>query len=229
MVRWDNRHIWLCCNITHILYFCLVINMWKMPATYSKIRDKDKKDPGPRYKGGPLKRTVTNDDSTQSIEWDTALGSSLEVLPMNKLPVVRAVLRRYRCLRILEPRTSISKLANRISQEVKVIWDRAGTPTVSLRGCPKRVEAAVNLWYSKHNPEERLSESFQASLDELLDLKPKLRGNCKNAQTIAKENEQYRDIMRKTGVKKRKQDGDKSDDSDWETDFKFYLDQLQVS
>ena len=130
---------------------------------------------------GPLKRTVTNDDSTQSIEWDTALGSSLEVLPMNKLPVVRAVLRRYRCLRILEPRTSISKLANRISQEVKVIWDRAATPTVSLRGCAKREEAAVNLWYSKHNPEERLSESFQASLDELLDLKPKLRGSCKNA------------------------------------------------
>ena len=57
----------------------------------------------------------------------------------------------------------------------------------------------------------------------MLDLKPKSKGRGGNE---SKELEFLKDIMRKTGKKRKTVFSHNEDnDSDWETDYKFYLDQ----
>ena len=53
----------------------------KMPATYSKNRDPKKIGEETKRPGGPLRRT-----GAQAVEWDEALGPSLDALPSAQLP-----------------------------------------------------------------------------------------------------------------------------------------------
>ena len=196
----------------------------KMPATYSKNRDPKKIGEEKKRSGGPLRRT-----GAQAVEWDEALGPSLDALPSAQLPQIRTVLQRYRSMRISKPNISVAKLAGELAKEVRVIWNNAAIPIVSDKVCAKRIVEAIELWNSKHNPGERLERTFQDKLDELFDLKPKLPGR-KGPKSVKKELGAYKILLRNSGKRtwnaSQKESG--SDESDWEKDYEFYMDQFEV-
>ena len=170
-----------------------------------------------KHAGGPLKR-----QGYLAEEWNVAIGPSLDALPGTQLPLVRTILQRYRALRIANETEKTENLVKIITEEAKVIWDKARIPTTSLNNCHVRVRDAIDIWRSCHNPGEMVNNvDFQKRLNSLLDLKPKLRG--KPSQEAELEN--LRRVMREKSESKRKE-GDKYN---WETDYDFYVDQFCVS
>ena len=167
--------------------------------------------------GGPLKRTGAKAD-----DWETCIGPSLESIPALQFPTVRTILQRYRSLRIEQPGAPISTLAKRIADEVKVIWDKARVPTISVKSCVRKVVSKIELWNSQHNPGEH-SEGFRTELASLFDLAPKLRGSV--AEDVQLDH--LRDLMRQASdMQRRTTEGDQYD---WQIDFDFYMDQYRVS
>ncbi len=181
----------------------------KMPASYSKKRkadsDKAKEITQVSHAGGPLKRTNTSD-------WDTALGPSIDVIPSKQLPQVRTVLQRYRALRIESPHESKGELVKKILGEIIPIWVKSRLPTMSIKACERKVGLAIESWGKCHRPGGRHSEEFQSFLDELLSLAVRLPNT-----TEEKFLESYRKHIKDTG------------NPAWETDYTFFIDQYQVN
>ena len=174
-------------------------------------KSKETAEAGPsepkKHAGGPLKRK-----GSQAEEWDEVIGPSIDAIPAPQL-----------ALRIECPSEETLKLAKQIASEVTVIWHRARVPTAVEKNCVKQVMESINLWKSIHNPGEMASNSvFQKQLDNLLDLKPRLRGKVSEEKQL----DNLRDLMRSNSEKQRKTST--SEMYNWETDFNFYLDQFQV-
>ena len=172
-----------------------------MPSTYSKRWKKRKIDKesedigsqvGPLSPGGPLRRST---DQTQV--WDENVGKSLNVIPTKQIPTIRIILQRYRCERISQPDASVAHIAQLITDETMLIWNKARIPTASRSHCVDRVKTAVESWYKwKKHRHQQLPD-----FDVLLDLKPKPRGQGGNEE---RELNFLRDEMRKQGKKKKK-------------------------
>lgn len=225
LVSFKKRFGAVCCY--DYFYVQLSFDLWeKMPSTYSKRWKKRKinDDPedlpsseGKPTPGGPLRRS-----SEQSKFWDEKLGHSLDAMPTDKLPSIKKVLRRYRCLRIADEQISGKDIAVIITDEILPIWNKAKVPTASRDHCIERVRKAIDKWYDwqKHR-----YQSFP-DLEKILDLKPKPPGRGGNEE---KELEYLRTKMREAG-KKKKRGGNpefenENSESDWEDDYEFYLDQ----
>ena len=173
--------------------------------------------------GGPLERS-----GKQAEQWDNTLGRAIEQLPQSQLPTTRTVLQRYRSSRTEKPDEPTINLVTIIASEVKLLWDKARIPTLPSNGCNKRVMAAVELWMGgNRRPEKRCAPEYQAKLDQLMDLEPKTSGRGGHDE---RELEYLKELMRATG-KQKKKDYEKKDeddeDSDWETDYQFYIDQYK--
>lgn len=201
-----------------------------MPSTYSKKR---KRGDGISAKetsavnsrsGGRLKRCGETAEN-----WNEALGKPIEIISQSTLPTKRTVLRRFRYIRTVSRDLPTGQVALMITNEVAKIWEKAGIPTTSRNNCYKLVMTVIKGWQKlNRTPRKRLSTKFQTSLDSLLDLapKPKGRGGRKNEE---KELEHMKNKTRELGKKRKKGFSvvkDKEDDeSDWENDYNFYLDQ----
>ena len=154
--------------------------------------------------------------------WDDIIGPSISVIPGHQLPQVRAILQRYRALRIEQPKEDTHALAIKISQEVKAIWDRARVPTVEQKNCVSRINTVIERWKSIHNP----GEAVKFEVDAFLDLAPRRRGRGKATEEAQLEH--LKSIMRQASQMKRRK-SDLEDKYDWEVDFEFYLDQAKVN
>ena len=89
---------------------------------------------------------------------------------------------------------------------------------------------AIDFWLNQNKrPEKRLTAEYQAKLEKLLDLKPKPDGRGGNEK---RELAHLKELMKTTGKQKKKgfaaQQEDDSEESDWETDYDFYIDQYKV-
>ena len=168
-----------------------------------------------KHAGGPFKRT-----GPQAEEWNKVIGPALEIIPATQLPTVRTVLQRYRALRIKHTQETTEHLAKSITKEVCEIWDKARIPTPSFLSYYKKLLNIIKKWKSHHNRGEL--QSFQSTLNSLLDLKPKLRGRYSTEAEL----EHLKKLMKQNSGRKRKHG---SEPPDWETDFNFYLDQFQVN
>lgn len=193
-----------------------------MPASYSKRRHVNDDDAPSSHAGGPLKRTGSQADA-----WDRHVGGSLDQLPQTQLPQVRTVLRFYRGLRTERPTASKIEMSRLIANELVLLWKKARVPTVPFDDCIKRISAAIDLWgNSSRHPEKRDNADFQGKLNALLDLTPKPSGRGGDA---IREEMYLKDLMRKSGKPKKKplqkKNPEDSDESDWETDFEFFIDQ----
>ena len=174
----------------------------------------DTKDKKP-HPNGPFKRT-----GDQALEWENAIGPSLDALPGTQLPLVRTILQRYRALRIDQPYESALNLAKKIADEVEEIWQRARVPTIAHRSVVAKVTSAVDAWKKCHNPGELATKC--KNLDDLLDLTPKLRGRVSDEAQL----EHLRILMRQNSDMKRMKPG--AEMYDWKEDYNFFLDQFKV-
>ena len=173
-----------------------------------------------KHAGGPLKRT-----GELAAHWEEAVGPSLDVIPTAQLPLVRTVLQRYRAVRILRPIEPVSAIASSLTEEILPIWERTNIPTASVKVCKRRVQDAIKLYNNKHKHCDRMKDSFQTKLNELLDLARKSAGR-KGPNTSDKDTEELKKLMKvKTVGQKRKAGPEKDPCEEWEQDFNFYLDQ----
>ncbi len=69
-------------------------------------------------------------NSTNSINWDQAVGKGIDMIPTSKLPTKRIILRRYRALRVLTPLGDTVPIVSMIAKDVLSIW--AMTPTIPV-------------------------------------------------------------------------------------------------
>ena len=170
-----------------------------------------------KHPGGPLKRKGSSAE-----EWEKVIGPSINVIPSCQLPLKRTVLQRYRALRIEFTAENTRKIANKISSEVEQIWKRARVPTRLPQNCQQTVLDIINKMLLCHNPGELNQFVLKENIDALLDLAPKLRGS----KITEEQNLEYlRNRMKKEFEFKVKSEEDKYC---WETDYDFYIDQLNV-
>ena len=180
----------------------------------SKMSDPDK------HAGGPLERT-----GEPPAHWKEAVGPSFDVIPTAQLPLVRTILQRYRAVRILRPIEPVSAIASSLTEEILPICERANIPTVSVKVCRRCVQDAIKLYNTKHKHCDRMEDSFQTKLNELLDLATK-SADRKGPNTSDKDTKELKKLMKvKTGGQKRKAGAKKDPCEEWEQDFNFYLDQ----
>ena len=167
-----------------------------------------------KQRGGPLQRS-----GPKAKQWDDIIGPSIDCIPGHQLPLVKTVLQCYRALRIEDPLGSTYELAEKITNEVIAIWDRARVPTSSHRACIAKVVQAIQQWKAIHNPGEGTSSH---TFNLLLDLAPKLRGRVSEEMQL----EHLKMLMRQEShMKRHRTDGSQFD---WEVEFQFYINQLKV-
>ena len=127
----------------------------------------------PKHSGGPLKRSGELAES-----WNESIGKGIDNIPATQLPTKRTVLQRYRNLRIEHPPLEVIKLSEMIADEVLFIWNKARVPTKTRKNCVRQIISVVEEWNQfSHRRANRTADNYQASLDQLLDIAPKPRGN----------------------------------------------------
>ena len=107
-----------------------------------------------------------------SIFYDTYLGTTLDHFPSSKLPLQRAVLRRYRSLLTVDDaQQSKSDMSTTITAEIIPLWESSCIPTKNYRGCWDAVKQCVTMWVDAKQDVKK-TPAFQNGLDILLDLRP---------------------------------------------------------
>ena len=146
--------------------------------------------------------------SSVSSDWDTHLGYSIDHFSPLHLPMVRAVLQRYRHIRTENPIEKQSKIATVIAEEVKAIWEKAWIPHDEDLVIYKTVLKAIDMWVnSSRRPQNRAKAEFQTALDSLLDIRPH---KLKSIEALEKHLRMSRN-------------------QDWEEDLAFFKGQMKVS
>lgn len=122
-----------------------------------------------------------NKTRTDNIDWLLGHGSDVSLSIGNKLPLQRAVMKRFLKLRQGEPRKSSRNLFTVILKELKAIWDRASIPILSDKKCIDYLLKIHNAWQlvKKIKINSRESEyskekitDFNLRMDQLCDLSP---------------------------------------------------------
>ncbi len=144
---------------------------------------------------------VTND-------WDKHLGPAISHFSSLHLPTVRAILQRYRYLRTESPVSSNKTIALSITKEVIELWSKAWIPHIDELGTYKSVRKQMDVWAnSSRRQENRSKPEFQASLDQLLDIRPAKLRSLEALEKYLKS----------------------SRNEDWESDLAFFKGQMMVS
>ena len=92
------------------------------------------------------------------------------------------------------------------------IWVKARVPTVADTSCVRIVLGVIELSKSFHKPGQLQNDEFKHKLDNLLDLKPKLRGKVSEEAQL----QNLKSIMMQNSDRKRK--CDQNDKSTWEAE-----------
>ena len=157
-------------------------------------------------------------------DWDRSVGPSLEQIPNSKLPLKRSI------LHILSPKLAAAELVDLITTETMQIWRNAEIPTVveskgRNKNVKRKVREVIEDWYKLgKRPENRLTQKYQSSLNQILDLAPKPRRRCSGGEMNDQEITHLREVMRDEG-KQKTQVHARDLQSDWENDLKFYKEQ----
>ena len=140
-----------------------------------------------------------------SIFYDTYLGTTLDHFPSSKLPLQRAVLRRYRSLLTVDDaQKSKSDMSTTITAEIIPLWESSCIPTKIDRGCWDAVKQCVTMWVDAKQDVKK-TPAFQNGLDNLLDLRP-----IQNRSLSS-----LRDYLKMAG------------NPEWEEDYKLFKGQLK--
>ena len=110
--------------------------------------------------------------STLSNLYTEILGTPLQTFPSSKLPLKRAVLRRYIEIRSHCHKRQRSELIGIVTKELLQLWENSAIPCDTYRGACKVVENLVIKWLDA-NEEQRKSTPFQTDLNQLLDIRPR--------------------------------------------------------
>ena len=122
-----------------------------------------------------------NKTRTDNIDWLLGHGSDVSLSIGNKLPLQRAVMKRFLKLRQGEPRKSSRNLFTVILKELKAIWDRASIPIQPDKKCIDYLLKIHKAWQlvKKIKINSRESEyskaqitDFNLRMDQLCDLSP---------------------------------------------------------
>ena len=79
-------------------------------------------------------------------DWHKNMGPSLEAFPLEHLPIVRAVLCRYRFLRSTKPTDKTANLGVQMATEIKDLWGKACIPTLEHKHIYQAVMGCIDMW-----------------------------------------------------------------------------------
>ncbi len=109
--------------------------------------------------------------SEMSREWDQAVGPAIDMLPRSRLPTKRAILKCYRAMRINDPYSKTTFIAENISGEILSIWGMAPKiPILSSVTVRTKLAGLLKKHMNLAPASRRLLPDYQASLDSLFNI-----------------------------------------------------------
>ncbi len=173
-----------------------------------KLDEESSQGPPPKKPTHGSGHKLSQRHSKVSSDWDTHLGPGNDHFSPLHLPIVRAVLQRYRYLRTENPTDKKINIASVIAHEVISLWDKAWIPHHEFRATQKAVLKEIDAWIkSSHRPESRGKAEFQDSLNQLFDIRPV---SLRSMEALEKHLKSSRN-------------------EDWQSDLTFFKGQMKVS